>query len=312
MDKGNHLKLIPFFLVTGFLGSGKTTFLKRVLEQFSEKTNIGIIQNEFASINVDSQDLSQTGKSFKLLEINRGAVFCICLLADFKSGCAEFIKKHQPDILFLEASGLSDPIAIVQILGAQELKDLLYLSTIWCIVDAVTFLQLEKSNVRLAHQIRVADVVFVNKIDKGGKNKREIAKRILEINPLARISYCQYCDTEIELSKDNIEPLAIRESQNISKIEPLTRPHIGTATIKSTRKISKKQLESFLHMFLDKAYRIKGHVQLGDESAVIVQSTFGSIEIEILNGYIGPSELVAIGPGIDAKEFSAQFRAFCQ
>ncbi|MCD6354608.1 MAG: hypothetical protein J7L95_03575 [Prolixibacteraceae bacterium] len=48
---------IPFHIISGFLGSGKTTFLKRIIEQYSSQTKIGIIQNEFAPANIDGVEL---------------------------------------------------------------------------------------------------------------------------------------------------------------------------------------------------------------------------------------------------------------
>ena len=54
---------IPLQLVTGFLGSGKTTFLKNYLEEFLGSRKIGIIQNEFSEVNVDSHELRQIGRA---------------------------------------------------------------------------------------------------------------------------------------------------------------------------------------------------------------------------------------------------------
>ena len=99
----------PFFLITGFLGSGKTTFLKMITTQFGNKLRIGIVQNEFAPGAVDGTELKNSGSSFEILEVNNGSVFCVCLLGSFIKSLSEFVETHQPDMLFLEASGLSDP-----------------------------------------------------------------------------------------------------------------------------------------------------------------------------------------------------------
>jgi G3E family GTPase len=103
---------IPFYLVTGFLGSGKTTLLKAYLEKYSDSRKIAIIQNEFAEVNIDSRELQRTGKSFDILEMNNGSVFCVCLLGDFVHSLHDFIQQHNPEVIILEASGLSDPISL--------------------------------------------------------------------------------------------------------------------------------------------------------------------------------------------------------
>ena len=82
---------IPFHIVSGFLGSGKTTFLKQIIDNYSDKYKLGIIQNEFASANIDGIELEASGKSFKLLRINKGSVFCVCLLGDFARSLEKFI-----------------------------------------------------------------------------------------------------------------------------------------------------------------------------------------------------------------------------
>ena len=110
---------IPFYLINGFLGSGKTTLLKRILNEYADDKKIGVIQNEFAAINVDSAELQREQKTFAILEVNRGSVFCVCLLSDFITSLRHFIDDHHPEALFLEASGLSDPISIIELLSAR-------------------------------------------------------------------------------------------------------------------------------------------------------------------------------------------------
>ena len=102
MNKMKKNMPIPFYLVTGFLGSGKTTFIKRYLEAFADKKRIGIIQNEFAPGEVDGKELRLTGHSFELLEINNGSVFCVCLLGTFIYSLSEFMDVHHPDMVIME------------------------------------------------------------------------------------------------------------------------------------------------------------------------------------------------------------------
>ncbi len=65
---------IPFHIISGFLGSGKTTFLKKILADYSSKLKIGIIQNELRQPHRRAA-LKNTGKEFSLLEMNNGSVF---------------------------------------------------------------------------------------------------------------------------------------------------------------------------------------------------------------------------------------------
>ena len=156
---------IPFHIISGFLGSGKTTFLKRIIDQYSAEKKIGIIQNEFAPANIDGAELKQSGKDFNLLEINNGSVFCVCLLGDFVKSLEKFVDEYQPDDIIIEASGLSDTTSISEIIAASSLADKIYLASNWCIVDAPNFAKVGFMKQRVSHQLRMADIVVVNKTD---------------------------------------------------------------------------------------------------------------------------------------------------
>jgi len=186
MDQGNHLKKVPFILVTGFLGSGKTSLLLDLVRKYSDQIRIAIVQNEFAPGHVDGFTLKQSDKPFELLEINNGSVFCACLLGDFITRLAPFIDDHQPDLILLEATGLADPVSLGQVLQAPELADKIFLAGSWCLVDALNFHRIIGSISRARHQVRIADIVWINKTDLVS-DTGAIRAMILEMNPFARI-----------------------------------------------------------------------------------------------------------------------------
>ena len=103
---------IQLYLVSGFLGSGKTTFLRNILLQ-SVGVRVGVIVNEFGSIGIDGKVLHQDG--MKLVEINNGSIFCACLKDGFVKTLVAFLE--QPvDVLFIEASGMADPSSMEHLL----------------------------------------------------------------------------------------------------------------------------------------------------------------------------------------------------
>ncbi|MDP2890628.1 MAG: GTP-binding protein, partial [Bacteroidota bacterium] len=178
---------IPLQLVTGFLGSGKTTFLKNYLEEFSGNKKIGIIQNEFSEVNIDSHELRKGNADFQILEVNNGSVFCVCLLGSFIGSLAAFIDQYQPDELILEASGMSDPLSIGQILQSPLLKHKVYLDHVWCLVDALNFEKISSLQTRVNHQIRIADTIIANKTDLTENKNDAIIHRIKYMNPFATV-----------------------------------------------------------------------------------------------------------------------------
>ena len=130
---------IPLHIVSGFLGSGKTTFLKLIIKKYAPKYKIGIIQNEFAPVNIDGAELKQTGENLRILEINNGSVFCVCLLGNFIRSLIKFIDEFKPEILIIEASGLSDTTSISEVISDKNLTNRIYLASNWCIIDAFNF-----------------------------------------------------------------------------------------------------------------------------------------------------------------------------
>jgi len=292
-------KSIPFILVTGFLGSGKTTLLKRFLDVYSSKKKIGIIQNEFAAGDIDGKELAQTGKSFEILEINKGSVFCVCLLSDFQKSLTDFIDQINPDLIILEATGLADPIAVGQILQAPDLSSRTYLDQVWCIVDATNFLKMEKTMTRIQHQVRVADTVIVNKIDLQSDNLNQIKEKINGLNPFAEIIATSYCELDLEqhFLQEKI-PTAITYQKEIGSISPGERSVIMSKVIRTHRKYSQKQLDQIVEEIAPKTLRLKGFVNLNDGSVVAVQSCFGETEVRQIENYTGPTEIIIMGPDL--------------
>lgn len=301
---------IPFYLVTGFLGSGKTTLLKRILNEYADSKRIAVIQNEFADGNIDGKELRLSDKAFEILEINKGSVFCVCLLNDFIQSLNAFVEKYQPDIIILEASGLSDPIAIAQLLQSDKLQFAVHLAYIWCVIDAANYLKISKMSTRAVHQIRIADKVILNKIDIA-TDIETIIEKVNAINPLAQLVKTQYCATVIDLlnvhsSEKLISPgcsyaehVAKKQLNKNNKVESSGRPDISSVVIKTTKSISKDKLNLFLNKIKKNTIRIKGIVKLENNEMILVQSCFGETEFYPMDKYIGPTELIVIGENLE-------------
>jgi len=307
---------IPLIVVTGFLGAGKTTFLKRLLEKFSVGRRIGIVQNEYASANIDTEELRSTGKKFEILEINNGSVFCICLLANFIDSLASFIDKYKPELIILEASGLSDPISIAELLQHDKLSGKIYLSHVWCIIDAFNFARTGKMNERLKRQIIIADTLIINKTDLGENNVSEIRNEISVMNPDAVIKETSYCNIDTDSSPGWIieESIALRQAEQFGHTVPSGRAEISAVVLKTSRPISKEGLQMFLSEVENKMVRLKVFVLLNDGIKVKIQSGFGDTSIREISWYNGPTELIGLGYDITPAMFGRRFheiRQFC-
>lgn len=296
---------IPFYLVTGFLGSGKTTLLKRYLEIFSETRKIAIIQNEFAEVNIDASELKKTGRSFEILEMNNGSVFCVCLLGDFVRSLNEFILEKHPDVVILEASGLSDPISVCQMLSVPALRNLVWLAHTYTVVDALNFDKTLQRVRRNLHQIQVADTLVINKCDLATDHIDEIVSRIKSINPFADIVKTAYCDIAFnEVFK--FRPPLYRNAEQKDE----GRPDIDSVVIKTTKIISLANLHLFLQKWINRTYRMKGYV-ITEEGGLTLQSSFEQFELLEVHDYKDPTQMVILGPNLESRLLQKEFEELC-
>ena len=120
-------------IISGFLGAGKTTLIKKLLKEAFQDEQVVLIENEFGEIGIDGGFLKEAG--IEIREMNSGCI-CCSLVGDFGASLKEVIEKYHPDRILIEPSGvgkLSDVIKAVQ--GVQEETGLV-LNSYTTVVDA--------------------------------------------------------------------------------------------------------------------------------------------------------------------------------
>lgn len=171
---------IPVVLVTGFLGSGKTTMLNHLLRG-SVDTRIGVIVNDFGSINIDA--MSVAGQVDSMIPIENG---CLCCAADSSEMDEMLARLTEPalgiDVIVIEASGLAEPQSMIRTLLSSENEHIAYGGLVE-VVDAVEFENTRERHPELDRHVRAADAVVLNKADRVREPERT---RVLEA--LARIA----------------------------------------------------------------------------------------------------------------------------
>lgn len=282
------VKAIPFHLVTGFLGSGKTSFLKNFLGQFADKKRIAVIQNEFAETGIDGKELQNTGWRFDLLEVNKGSVFCVCLFSDFRIQLSNFVESYRPDVVLLEATGLADPIAIGELLMDKALQRQLYLSKVWTVIDAQHYDKV-KLMPAVKNQIVIADSIVVNKTDLIADDAKSILENELKSsNPLANIIFTTHC----RLTVDDLysEKHLTVQGQPVGAIKD-----IRTQVFRTPYAVKRKNLDYLIKTLTEDIYRLKGYIVLDNGEAVMIQSVFGITTLIPVNKTMLTTELISIG-----------------
>ena len=303
--------MIPFYLITGFLGSGKTTLLKNILREYAGSMRIAIIQNEFAASGTDGKELELTGSGFKLVEVNNGSVFCVCMLGNFAASVEKVIDEYAPELIFLEASGLSDPINILELLQDGMIREKVQLAEIITVVDVQNFDRALKLLTRSRHQVMVADRVLINKTDLFLEGVEAVRKSIEEINPFAAVVATSYCrlDAEQYFPVAGVEHFA---AAAFGKRESEGRPDLRASVLRINRKISPEGIRAFVSEMQETCPRIKGYVNASDGKVYMIQSVFDSFEQYVVEGYTGPSEIIAFGRDLTPKLLREKFLKHCQ
>lgn len=296
--------MTPFYLITGFLGSGKTTLLKDVIKQADKSCKIAVIQNEFAPKGVDGTELLRANSGLKIVEHNNGSVFCVCLLGNFIKSLEELLDSYKPDMILLEASGLSDPINIAELLHAKSLQGRLSLNHIFTVVDVNTFDKAVNMIGRVKHQVRVADTIILNKMDLFSGDIDSIKETIKKLNPFAKTVSAVKCEFDKErlIGDSAIGGLNAIKAAAGERDDPGGRPSIKALAFRTTKKISEAGLRLFIGELSVKSYRVKGYVNLDDGRVIALQTSFSQIDQVEIFEYVGSTELVVFSEVIDIEE----------
>ena len=155
--------MIPICLITGFLGTGKTTLLKRIVDENRGRKWIYLV-NEFSALDVDGAMVSEENPD--VVSIPGGSIFCKCLVTEFIRHMAQ-IRWRYPDAegVVIEASGMADPRVMADMLKETGLDAHYELANIISIVEPRSFLRLIHTLPNIIHQVEAADLVLLNKCD---------------------------------------------------------------------------------------------------------------------------------------------------
>ena len=174
-------------IISGFLGAGKTTLIKKLLQDAFKGQQIVLIENEFGEIGIDGGFLKDAG--IEIREMNSGCI-CCSLVGDFGTALKEVVEKYHPDRIVIEPSGvgkLSDVIHAVERLHDQDVV----LNSAVTVVDVLKCkMYLKNFGEFFKNQVEAAGTIILSRTDlsKATDEKIETAiAMIRELNPDATI-----------------------------------------------------------------------------------------------------------------------------
>lgn len=280
--------MIKLILLTGFLGAGKTTLMKSILDTYKDY-KVGVIVNEFGSVNIDAILIKRNG--IEMAELSNGSIFCACIKDKFVDSLIE-MSKMDLEYLFIEASGLADPANMPQILRGISAKtgDAYGYKGAICVVDGENFLDLFDLLPAVKSQLEFSSTVIINKADLVLESELiKSMELISETNSQAEAYVTSFCRIDIRKVVDNLKIINIEERDTLNTLE--SKPK--TIILRAENPVPYEKLENFLKDIVENTYRIKGFVNT-DRGAIEVSTVGNNISLNKWNEHVNNTEIVVI------------------
>jgi len=300
--------MIDIYLVTGFLGSGKTTLMKNLMNMF-RNSKVAMIVNEFGQEGVDGSVLEKEGMVIE--EIIDGSIFCVCRSDKFIESILK-TKELKVDYLIVESSGLADPFGMPAVMGVlNKLAPMnFHYSGSVCVVDANNFFKVYEMVSAVKQQIQGADLLIINKTDISTPDEtNKIEKTLRKLNTYADIiktTFSRIPDNKIIYSlrwhKPEMKGILIKKTVGISKF------------VLKFDSVPIDELVSWLKEWTEDVYRLKGFCSVNNKQ-YYVQAVQENITVSELHDERKDNFLVVLGPARDSikeeirNSWAARFKA---
>lgn len=242
---------MDIILLNGFLGCGKTTLLKRLL-QFYRHQKSAIVMNEFGDVAMDDKEVE--GQSERLVTIGHGSILCSCKSDEFTAVMLSLLQQDL-DVILIETSGFANPDSLDRIFSfiqsrSQQLAQVHSIT----ICDASTITKLLQVLPVVKLQLEVADVIVINKIDLLQQEKLSEIKQLLRSINDAPLLTCSFADVDL------IELLRIPAKEHDRYAINIRNTDFSSLVICLPACVDYDELQHVLQDLSATVFRIKGFV----------------------------------------------------
>lgn len=270
-------------IISGFLGAGKTTLIRKLLSEGALGDKVAIIENEFGEVGIDGGLLEETGAQVR--EIQSGCI-CCTLVGDFAVALTDIMKKYHPERIIIEPSGVGKLSEVISGARRAAMEEGVGIGTVITLVDAVRYrTYLQNYAEFYMDQIECARTIILTRTEEAGPEKVEAAiQRIRARNEQARIittpleqltgqeimdiaQNSKYLPIELQLEEELMREKQERERRAAKRGLTPVRVKMGKAHAhqhdadevfgawgkETARRYSKGTLEGILSAFADEA-----------------------------------------------------------
>ncbi|NET43811.1 GTP-binding protein [Okeania sp. SIO2B3] len=300
---------MPVTIITGFLGSGKTTLINQILYN-KHNLKVAVLVNEFGDINIDSQLLIDINDN--MVELSNGCI-CCTINEGLVDTVYEILERDEKiDYLIIETTGLANPFPIMLTFLSTELKDLTYLDSVLTLVDCENFTPDHFDSEAAFKQIAYGDIILLNKTDLVSQDRVDYLESYIKtVNNGARVLRSEYSKIPLYLILDvnlsKLQPYSLLENNNQRELQKIPKDHLindgfTSISFQSKRPFSAlKFQQNFLDELPENIFRAKGILWFKEsESKHIFQLSGKRYDMQVEEWSTTPTnQLVLIGRNLN-------------
>lgn len=302
--------MIKVDVISGFLGSGKTTLVKKLL-QVHQQEKVVLIENEFGDIGIDGDLIEREG--FEVFEISSGCICCI-MQKDFAQMLGRIVQEFHPQRIIIEPTGISILSEIIDVLHKPEFASLLEINSLVTVIDSLNYLQqCEVFGEFFDDQITNASFLILSKSQLvENETVAKIINSLRELNQDAEIISKPWDSLEPADVENLLEGQTELDFSDIlhTEYKPCSENEFSTLALRTSRAFSQEELERILALLGRSQY---GQVLRGKG---FLKSPEGFLDFSFTNGQftVTPSKfkssgkLCLIGKNLNVQEIRDLFK----
>ncbi|MCR5584256.1 MAG: GTP-binding protein [Lachnospiraceae bacterium] len=285
---------VPIVVITGYLGSGKTTLMQNILKQ--ENRKIALIVNDMGSINIDASILNKTGNQVvqvEMVEMQNGCI-CCTLRDEFMAQIERLSKDKSIEAIFVEASGISEPSSIAgAFVNYEEMTEdtRVYLKSVVSVVDVdriyreflhdlMSDEECEDGDVinLIMDQIEFCNLMILNKIDLLTEEQlEEVKEGLRSIQRKAEMITCKNGEVDLDVilnredfDYDEVEAYSsVQQALNNCEHEDVKacvdEYGISSFVFEDKRPFNRDAFDAFVENYPGQLIRSKGYIWFSDD-----------------------------------------------
>ena len=295
---------VPFTILTGFLGAGKTTTLNRVLAA-PHGRRVAVLVNELGRIAIDSKLIVYRGGD--VLELAGGCVCCkLDVRTDLWDGIAEIVERARPDQVVLETTGIAEPAAILDGMARvpAAVRERIVVAGVVCVVDAEAGVTQIERHEEARAQVEAADRVLLRKLDRAtAAQVAAVRVRVAQLGPGAELaSFPEDDGGAMAMTGWVLEKRRQGQGQGQGQGHRHRHGQMGAMVFVEDAPLVGEAVMEVIEGLGDRLVRAKGFVRLAGDNLAGFAEKAGAI-VELRRGLVWPgpprTEVVLIGEDLD-------------